>query len=346
MLNTSIEICTNILNYNNTLHISYIVWHTCGLLCTIFGIPGHLFQILIMLNKTNRKQSISLYFLAIAIFELIFLVGIFWLWCVDMSIIKTDLREIISCGIFYSILVGPTILSNLYLALMSIDRTFMILYPTRYRLLITRRHVLIRIFLILIIVILFMIPHHFYFYYNRKTTIFICEFYTFIDHWKIRAWPFLHAILFVLLPSIITCISSVILLHNRCNQRKITKNKSSETARRMTRNAILIFLISIFILFSLLPTVIVEIFIVNDRLFNHDIFCSIRWKQYRILLNWFLTLSALNYSSKFYLRLIISKTFRRDFIKLINFISLRQQKNNEQSLVPLNNRNTAKNTER
>ncbi|CAF1028039.1 unnamed protein product [Rotaria sordida] len=76
MLNTSIEICSNILNYNTTLHISYIVWHTCGLLCTMFGIPGHLFQILIMLNKTNRKQSISLYVIAIAIFELIFLVDL------------------------------------------------------------------------------------------------------------------------------------------------------------------------------------------------------------------------------------------------------------------------------
>ncbi|CAF1169508.1 unnamed protein product [Rotaria sordida] len=345
MLNTSIEICSNILNYNTTLHISYIVWHTCGLLCTMFGIPGHLFQILIMLNKTNRKESTSLYVIAIAIFELIFLVDIFWLWCVGMSIIKIDLRQILSCGIFYNILIGPTILSNLYLASISIDRTFMILYPTRYRLLITRRHVLIRIFLILIIVILFMIPHHFYFHYNKKTTIFICEFDTVIKPWRIRIWTFLHALLFVSLPSIITCISSVILLHNRCNQRKITKNKSSETARRMKRNSILIFFISIFILFSLLPTVILEIFIVHDRLFSHDIFCSIRWQQYKILLNWFLTLSALNYSSKFYVRLIISKTFRRDFIKLINFISLRQQKNNEQNSLALNNSNTLKNIE-
>ncbi|CAF3107407.1 unnamed protein product [Rotaria sp. Silwood2] len=221
----------------------------------------------------------------------------------------------------------------------------MILSPAHHRLLITRCHVLIRIFLIFIIVILFMIPHHFYFYYNKKTTIFICEFHTFIDHWKIRAWPFLHAILFVSLPSIITCISSVILIHNRCNQRKINKNKLSKNARRMKRNSILVLFISIATLFSILPTVILEAFIVHDRLFNHYIFCSIRWKIYRILLNWFLSLSALNYSSKFYIRLIISKIFRRDFIKLIYSISLHKQKNTEQNSAPVDLPITPRNTE-
>ncbi|CAF1063159.1 unnamed protein product [Rotaria sp. Silwood1] len=142
MNNASIEICSSKLIYNNTLHISYIIWHICGFLCTMIGTPGHLFQILIMSNQTNRKESTSLYHIAIAICELIFLFGVFWLWCVDMSIIKTDPREIFSCGIFYSILIGPTILSNLYLASMSIDQSFMILYPAHHRLLITRCYVL------------------------------------------------------------------------------------------------------------------------------------------------------------------------------------------------------------
>ncbi|CAF4747465.1 unnamed protein product [Rotaria sp. Silwood1] len=345
MLITSIEICSNTLNYNNALLISYIIWCTCGFLCTLFGIPGHLFQILIMSNKTNRKETTPLHFIAIAICELIFLFGVFWLWCVDMSIIKTDPREILSCGIFYSILIGPTILSNLYLASMSIDQGFMILYPAHHRLLITRYHVLMRLLLIFIVVILFMIPHHFYFHYNKKTTIFICEFYTFIDHWKIHAWPLLHAILFVSLPSLVTCISSVILLHNRFNQRRMNKNHLSNNARRMKRNSILTLFISIATLFSILPTVILEALIVYDRLFNDDILCSIRWKTYKILLNWFLTLSALNYSSKFYIRLLISKRFRKEFIKLIYCIPPRPRKKSEQNTVSPNSQNKRKSTE-
>jgi len=235
-----------------------------------------------------------------------------------MSIIKIDPREIFSCGIFYSILIGPTILSNLYLASMSIDRTLIILYPARYRHSITPRHVLIRICLIFLIIILFMIPHHFYYYYDKKTTIFICEFHTFVDQWRVRLWPILHAILFVSIPYSITCISSIILLKNRCHHRRIYKNKLSENARRLERNSILILFISITTFCSTLPFVILEIFIVHDRLFNHGIMSITRWKTYKLLLNWFLTCGAVNYSFKFYIRLIISKQFRRDFVHLIH----------------------------
>ena len=262
-----------------------------------------------------------------------------------MSIIKIDPRQIISCGLFYNVLIGSTILSNLYLASMSIDRSFMILYPARYRLLITQRHVLLRILLILLIVIIFMIPHQFYYYYNPKSTIFICEFHVSINRWEIRIWSFLHAIIFVSLPSIIICISSIILLHNRCHHRQKSNNKLSTNARRMERNSILIFLTSIIILFSLLPTVILEIFMVHDRLFNYQVVCSIRWRIYKILLNWFLTLLSLNYSLKFYIRLAISRSFQRDFIQIITCNSIRTNESNEQRLVPLISHYTTKTAE-
>ncbi|CAF1306233.1 unnamed protein product [Adineta steineri] len=344
MNNTALEICPSILHYHNAVHISYIVWRSCGLLCIIFGIPGHLFSIIILSNKNNRKEPTSLYFLAIACCELIFLLGISWLWFVGMSIIKTDPRQILSCGLFYSILIGSTILSNLYLASMSIDRNFIILYPTRYRLIITRQHVLKRIVLIFLITILFMIPHHFYYYYNKNTTLFICEFHKFIDRWKIHIWPFIHAILFVSIPSIITCISSIMLLHNRRKHRRLTKNILGEKARRIERNSILIVFISLALAFTTLPIVILQIFIVHDRLFNHEIYCLTRWKTYKILLNWFLTLASFSYSCKFYIRLTISRTFRKEFLQLLNCIFRRKDKINEQHLMALNKQNKVRTT--
>ncbi len=74
MNNTTTEIYQNL---DNQMHASYIAWRTCGFLCTLFGLPGHLFQILIMSNKTNRKEPKSLYFIAIATVELIFLFGLY-----------------------------------------------------------------------------------------------------------------------------------------------------------------------------------------------------------------------------------------------------------------------------
>lgn len=184
-----------------------------------------------------------------------------------------------------------------------------------------------------------MIPHHFYFKYNNKTTIFICEFDTTTDAWKIRAWPFVHAILFVSLPSIVTCISATILLRNRCNHRKNNKNQISLNARRMERNSLLILFISIGMLFSVLPAVILEIFIVHDRIFPNQNPCSMKTIIYRILLNWFLTLSSINYSFKFYIRVCCSMTFQKDFLKLLNVESSRRTNTKEQRTVTFNQKN-------
>jgi len=233
-------------------------------------------------------------------------------------------------------LVGPTILSNLYLASMSLDQILMILYPAYYRRVITPCHIMIRLFLILIIVIIIMTPHPFYYYYDTKTTIFVCEFHKFVNPWIIRIWPFVHGILFVLIPSIITCISSIILFQNRYNHRKTHQNRLSEVARRIERNSVLIVFISIIISFCILPLVTLEIFIVHDLLSNHGIISSIKVKKYKILLNWFVSLVSVNYSAKFYLHLIVSKTFRRDFIQLFNCNFRQKEKIIEENLIPLN----------
>jgi hypothetical protein len=78
MNNTTTEIYSNL---DNAMHISYIAWRTCGFLCTLFGVPGHIFLILITTNKTNRKEPTSLYFTAIGICELIFLLGLYMKCC-------------------------------------------------------------------------------------------------------------------------------------------------------------------------------------------------------------------------------------------------------------------------
>lgn len=64
-------------NLDYALRISLIAWRTCGILCTIFGIPGNIFILIIKTNKRNKKEPTSLYHCAIAIFETIFLFGLY-----------------------------------------------------------------------------------------------------------------------------------------------------------------------------------------------------------------------------------------------------------------------------
>ncbi len=75
--NTTLEVCVGNFSYHKSLHISNIVWHVSGLIGVIFGMPGHIFQIIISSNKANRKEPTSFYFISIAICELIFLLGLY-----------------------------------------------------------------------------------------------------------------------------------------------------------------------------------------------------------------------------------------------------------------------------
>lgn len=74
--NTTLEICVKNSNYDKLLHISNLIWQVSGFLGVIVGIPGHIFQIIILSQEKNRKQTSSLYFIAIAICETIFLLGL------------------------------------------------------------------------------------------------------------------------------------------------------------------------------------------------------------------------------------------------------------------------------
>jgi len=75
--NTTLEICVNNSGYDKSLYTSDIVWHVSGFIGIIVGIPGHILQIIILSNKINKKEPTSLYFIAIAVCELIFLLGLY-----------------------------------------------------------------------------------------------------------------------------------------------------------------------------------------------------------------------------------------------------------------------------
>lgn len=351
--NTTFESCDEYFRSDTLIYISKIVWQTCGLMSIIMGVPGHCLQIILLLRKTGRKEPTHLYFIAIAICELIFLSNLFWLWLASASFIEKDPREILPCGIFYSILIGSATLSNLYLASLSADRSLIILCPTRYRSIVTHRSVTNCIVIIFIIITILLIPHYFYFYYDPQSTLFLCSFDPSAHHRQIRLWTFMHAILFVSIPSLIVCISSFIFLHNRCKHNRTYKNNLSVHARRLHRRAIFVFSFSLGLFFSFLPTCLLELFIVHDQLILRYRHCSARWRLYRILLNFFLTLTSINYSDKFYIHLFMSTAFRQQFIQFItcksnsNVSKIMSDQNQRRLLAPVDQRprNSSKSNE-
>ena len=76
--NTITEICILNSRSDQLVQITSIIWQIFGLLSVIFGIPGHVLQIILLSsNKTCRKEPTSLYYIAIAICEIVFLLGLY-----------------------------------------------------------------------------------------------------------------------------------------------------------------------------------------------------------------------------------------------------------------------------
>jgi hypothetical protein len=219
----------------------------------------------------------------------------------------------------YAFIVGPTIASNLLLASLSIDRSMIVIHPTRYRLLITRCHVFKRISLVILIVVFIMFLPHFTLYHDSNSYIqVVCDLRPVVHQWESNLWPLMHTVLFALIPSLITCISSLILFHNRFCHHPVLKRTLSARSRRIQTLSLLIAIFSVGSLIAILPVCILEVLTLNDRIANPDSSCSMRRMQYKILLNYFLSLMSMNYSFKFYAHLIISTPFRSNFIRLLN----------------------------
>ena len=75
--NTPTDLCFINVTYDQALSVTKTVWHLFGIFAVIIGIPGHILQIIILSNKNHRKDPTSLYFVAIACFEIIFLLGLY-----------------------------------------------------------------------------------------------------------------------------------------------------------------------------------------------------------------------------------------------------------------------------
>ncbi|CAF1167978.1 unnamed protein product, partial [Didymodactylos carnosus] len=104
---------------------------------------------------------------------------VLWVWLQSMSIIKRDPRDILSCGGYYSCVVGSSMISNFLLANGSFDRVLIIVLPHKYQQIVTNKKVLLRIILTVLITSLLMIHFHFSLYYQAemKLSARTCEYY-------------------------------------------------------------------------------------------------------------------------------------------------------------------------
>ncbi len=73
--NIAIPIAMELCKHHPYYLFGEAIWRIGALLCVLFGMPGHIIIVTVMLNPRNRRQPVCLYFTTIAIFEFIYLIS-------------------------------------------------------------------------------------------------------------------------------------------------------------------------------------------------------------------------------------------------------------------------------
>ncbi|CAF1028068.1 unnamed protein product [Rotaria sordida] len=323
----AIELC----QYHPYYLLGETIWRIGALLCVLLGMPGHVIVVIIMLNSRNRRQPVCLYFATIAIFEFVYLIIVFWLWCASLSLVR-DPRAVLTCGVYYSLTIGSSNVSTLLLAAASIDRLLIVVYPSRYSIFVTRTKALVKIIFIIIFVFILIIQYHFSFYYSYLYN--ICEYYSYAQLWHGKIWPLIRLALLAFVPCLIICICSFVILKNRYYRRPSATSETTGT-RHMRTASLLLVIYSIYYTISVMPLNILQFF--HSYFFNDDtagktteINC-LKFSQWKMLMKFCMLLMAINYSNKFIVHYLVSMQFRRYVWNLFRKITSIPERNNKRT---------------
>ncbi|CAF1537500.1 unnamed protein product, partial [Adineta steineri] len=244
---------------------------------------------------------------------------VFWLWCSSLFLIR-DPRDVLTCGTYYSLIIGSSNVSTLLLTAASIDRFVIVVYPSHYSTFVTRTKALIKILCIIIFVSLLIIQYHFSFYFSYSYH--VCEYYSYAQLWHGKIWPLIRVSLLAFIPCIVICVCSMVILRNRFYRRPSTTSETTGT-RHMRTASLLLVIYSIYYTLSVIPMNILQFF--HSYFLNDDINITetskidcVKFAQWKMLMKFCLLLMAINYSNKFIVHYLISMQFRRDVWNLLS----------------------------
>lgn len=298
------------------------VWQIGAFVFPVLGIPGHLLVIASSV-KTDRSRfhPTGLYFISIAVVELIYLSFMFWDW-LDAVHLAPDPRKVLNCAYFYPFVSSTAFISLVLLVLLNIDRLHMIVNPHSAHVQITTERVLIKICLAYATSILFAAHYHFSVEYHRTAFIIFgqsCRVYEHARVWFYSVWPTIH-LLCRLVPCTVLISCALYICWNRCQHELHGSHTHSRSIHRkqQTFSVVLLFL-SIYTFFAVMPITVLQLF--NHKMNKyeiHHIRHQCRDDEHHRAENWklvnalFIMWEASTYMNKFYVRLIFSADFRRN----------------------------------
>jgi len=292
----------------------------------IFGLSGNILNLIIFTRQTFLKQSCSLYFLCISLNNItMYLIGLITRIIDDgfqLNLIYNNTN--IYCKIRNYLVYTLFSISSWLLVLVSFDHLFSINQSTLQRQFYCSYRMAFKLISLIILICILVHIHMliFYGYYLKLDSynqlILTCTTNGFVYN---LFFPFFILIFYSLLPPLLMSIINILTIKNfRKSRRQInslTMFSLSRTMkiRRDINQLIKVLTLQIFILILFtIPHSIYWLYIVFTLLMN-SIKTNLTKEYVNLALNITRILLYINYGSSFYIQIMISKTFRREFIK-------------------------------
>jgi hypothetical protein len=295
----------------------------------IFGILGNIFNLIIFTRQTFLKQSCSLYFLSIALINLaMYLIGLTTRiiddgWKLNLIFNTTN----IYCKIRNYLVYTLFSISSWLFVLASLDRYFATNQSAIKRQFYCSYRTAFKLISLTIFICVFVHIHMLIFYgyylnldaYNQLTLTCTSNSLAYSVF-----YAFFILIFYSFLPPILMSIMSLLTINNIRKSRRrtniltvLTLSKIVQT-RRDTNQLIKILSLQIFILILFtIPHSIYWLYIAFTAL---DRKSNLQREYEKFALNIVRILLYINYGSSFYIQIIISRTFRLEFIKFLKKI--------------------------
>ncbi|KAL8595422.1 hypothetical protein ACOMHN_024121 [Nucella lapillus] len=317
--------------------VSRYLWKICPPFILLFGLFGNVMIILIMRRMSSSESSISIYFTATAVMDILYLTTDLlsrWMW-LAFSFNVLALHTAV-CKIFTWIYTGGGTIGCWCLVCMTVQRAMSVVWPHRVNLLCTRRTVLT---LVIGITLFFAALYSHYlvgfesFYYEYEKA-YICTSkpgYKTYNYFTERIFVYIELSVYCLIPFAILVVSNIILVWKLAASVKAaskhltgTTDSAQIRAREKSANSVTLTVIvvsSAFIVLTLPASVnyIVHYFAISHlRLKGEDLNAAQLINAVCALLGH--TNSAVN----FYLYCLTGRKFRKECVSILTCWSKKQ----------------------
>ena len=343
----TVDVCCDGTESYDYRKVARYIWSYGGPFLAVLGITGNILSAIVMLRKSLRHNTSSVYLLVLACLDtimLLFMLGKMWIsavWDFDITALS-----IVGCSIFYIVIRFGVYYEAWVLVLVAIERFVAVWWPLDVKTIFTRKYVIIQVACLAVVLALLSINHLWAINFTPWHPIMKCQH----DETVQYAWDIIDLFIATVIPFVVMIVCSVLIVV------KLMMNMFRRaTGRGLPVSSITVMLMSVCITF-IVTALPVKFFVILLGVFKRAYGCCFTMN---VLFPVGVMLQISNYAANFLLYCASGSKFRAELKEMFGMsrdvvtrpvdgrVTRRQEQQNEREMkqagpvVTLKSRNMA-----